>query len=164
MRGSTKALVPAFIAAATMGMHCMAQDVELPLTWEGKGVVSFISNDGTNEVGFQFELSVDEQGMVSGKTSNEDGTSNIKHLFYTEKRPYDVLPGFFSRKIVLVLMMNEHGDNPMLTVLNGRILSDRFLYGEIMLTRFEEGSDTAGALGIGNPEATLMAKLSRPSM
>jgi hypothetical protein len=44
----------------------------------------------------------------------------------------------------------------MLSVLDGRVLVDKFLYGEVMLTRFEEGSDTAKALGVGNPQATLM--------
>ena len=44
----------------------------------------------------------------------------------------------------------------MLSVLNGRVLVDRFLYGEVLLTRYEHGSDTAKALGVGNPEVTLM--------
>ena len=155
MRHSTKAFVLTFVAAVMMGMPCMAQDVEPPFTWEGKGVASFISEGGTEEIDFQFELSIDEQGMFEGQTSSEDGTSKIKHVFYTEKKQYD-FPGFFSRNLVIVLMFNEYGDNPMLSVLHGRILVDKFLYGEVMLTSFEEGSDTAKALGIGNPQATLM--------
>ena len=159
---STKTLVLAFVAAVSIGMHCMAQDVEPPFTWEGKGTASFISQGGTEEIDFQFELSIDEQGMVDGKTSNEDGTSKIKHVFYTERKQYD-FPGFFTRNIVIVLMFNEYGDNPMLTVLNGRILGDKFLYGEMMLTRYEAGSDTAKGLGIGNPEATLMEEDELPN-
>ena len=155
MTHSTKKLVLAFAAAVMTAMPCMAQNMEPPFTWEGKGVASFISEGGTEEIDFQFEMSIDEHGMVDGKTSSEGGASKIKHVFYTEPKQYD-LPGFFTRKIVIVLMFNEYGDNPMLTVLNGRLLVDKFLYGEVMLTRYEEGSDTARALGIGNSEATLM--------
>jgi len=162
MKLSTKAFVPTFLAAVMMGMPCMAQDVEPPFTWEGKGSASFISEGGTEEIDFQFELSIDEQGMFEGQTSNEDGTSKIQHVFYTEKKQYD-FPGFFSRNLVIVLMINEYGDNPLLSVLDGRILVDKFIYGEVMLTRFEEGSDTAKALGIGNPQATLMEDDELPS-
>jgi len=155
MKLSTKAFVLTFVAAVMMGMPCIAQDVEPPFTWEGKGSASFISEGGIEDIDFQFELSIDEQGMFQGKTSNEDGTSKIKHVFYTEKKQYD-FPGFFSRNLVIVLVINEYGDDPLLSVLDGRILVDKFFYGEAMLTRFEEGSDTAKALGVGNPWATLM--------
>ncbi len=155
MKLSTKAFVLTFVAVVMMGMPCMAQDVELPFTWEGKGSGSFISEGGIEDLTFQFELSIDEQGMFKGQTSSDEGTSKIMHVFYTEKKQYE-FPGFFSRNLVIVLMFNEYGDNPMLSVLNGRILLDKLLYGEVMLTRFEEGSDTARALGIGNPQATLM--------
>ena len=155
MRHSTKTLVLAFVGAVMMGMPCMAQDVEPPFTWEGEGSGSFISEYGTEEADLQFELSIDEQGMFEGQTSTGDGTAKIQHVFYTEKKQYD-FPGFFSRNLVVVMMINEYGDNPMLSVLNGRVLVDKFLYGEVMLTGYEEGSDIAKALGVGNPEATLM--------
>ncbi|MFB0556166.1 MAG: DUF1080 domain-containing protein [Phycisphaerae bacterium] len=162
MTHSTKKIVLAFVAAVMMGMPCMAQDVEPPFTWEGKGSGSFISQRGIEDIDFQFELSIDEQGMFEGQTSNEDGTSKIKHVFYTEKKQYD-FPGFFSRNLVIVLVINEYGDDPLLSVLDGRILVDKFFYGEAMLTRFEEGSDTAKALGVGNPQATLMEDDELPS-
>ena len=155
MTHSTKKFVLAFVAALMMAIPCMAQDVEPPFTWEGKGSASFYSDQRIKDTDFQFELSVDEQGMVSGQTSAEDGSFKIKHVFYTEKKQYD-FPGFFTRNIVIVFMLNEYGDNPILNVLNGRMLVDRFLYGEVMFTRYEAGSDLAKALGIGNPEATLM--------
>ncbi|MHC4543697.1 MAG: 3-keto-disaccharide hydrolase [Planctomycetota bacterium] len=155
MTHSTKTIVLVFIGAVMMGMPCTAQDVEPPFTWEGKGAGSFISESGIEELDFQFELSIDEQGIVDGKTSNEDGSSKIKRVFYTEKKQYD-WPGFFTRNIVIVLMINENGDSPMLSILNGRLLVDKFFYGEVMLTGYDEGSDTAKALDIGDPEATLM--------
>jgi len=151
----TKKLVLAFAAAVMMWMPCMAQDAEPPFTWEGKGSASFISQYGTEEIDFQFELSADEQGIVEGQTSSENGVSKIKHVFYTETKQYD-FPGFFARNIVIVFVLNEYGDTPMLSVLNGRILVDRFLYGEVMLSGYEEGSDMAKALGVGDPVATLM--------
>jgi len=151
----TGKLVLALVAAVMVGTPCIAQDVEPPFTWEGKGVGSFISQYGTEEIDFQFKMSVDQQGMVKGQTSNEDGISKIKHVFYAEPRQHD-FPGFFSRKIVIVLMINEYGDTPMLSVVNGRILMDKFLYGEVMLAQYEPGSDMARTLGVGDPEATLM--------
>jgi len=155
MTHSTKILALAFIAAVMMGIPCMAQDAEPPFTWEGKGNGSFISQYGTEELDFQFELSVDEQGMFKGQTSSENGIARIMHVFYTETKQYD-FPGFFARNIVIVFVLNEYGDTPMLSVLNGRILLDRFLYGEVMLSGYEEGSDMAKALGVGDPVATLM--------
>ncbi len=155
MAHSRMKLVLAFVAAVMMGMPCIAQDVEPPFTWEGKGSGSFIGEGGIEEFDFQFELSVDEQGMFKGQSSNEQGISRIKHVFYTEPKQYD-FPGFFSRNIVIVLVINEYGNTPMLSVLNGRLLVDKFLYGEVLATGYEEGSETAKALGVGNSEATLM--------
>jgi hypothetical protein len=162
MRHAIKALVVAFVAAVMMGAPCMAQDVEPHFTWAGKGVASVISEGGTEDITFQFEMSVDEQGIVEGKTSNEDGVSRIQHVFYSERKQYE-FPDFFSRKIVIVLLLNEYGNNPMLSVLNGRVLGDRFLYGEVMLARYEEGSETAKALGVGDREATLIEEDELPS-
>ncbi|MHC4324176.1 MAG: 3-keto-disaccharide hydrolase [Planctomycetota bacterium] len=155
MTNLTKIFVPAFFAAVIVAMPCMAQDVEPPFTWEGKGSGSFISQYGIEDLDFQFELSVDEQGVFKGQTSSENGDAGIKHVFYTEAKQYD-FPGFFTRNIVIVFMLNEYGDTPMLSILNGRILLDKFLYGEVMLTQYEESSDIAKALGVGNPVATLM--------
>jgi hypothetical protein len=112
MTHSTKKLVLAFVAAVMMAMPCMAQDAEPPFTWAGKGSGSFISEGGIEELDFQFELSVDEQGMVEGQSSSENGNAGIKHVFYTEAKQYD-FPGFFSRNIVIVFMLNEYGDTPM---------------------------------------------------
>ena len=162
MLHANKTLVLALVAAVMTAVPCMAQDVQPPFTWQGQGTGSFIGESGIEDVDFQFELSIDEQGIVSGKTSNDDGTSEIKHVFSSEKKEYD-WPGFFSRKIVIVLMFDEYGSNPMLGVLNGRILVDKFIYGEMMLTGYEAGSDTAKALGVGNSEATLIEGDELPS-
>ena len=72
MKPVTTTLVLGLVVAMMTGTPCMARDVEPPFTWEGKGVVSFISEEGTEEIDFQFELSVDEQGMIEGHTSNKE--------------------------------------------------------------------------------------------
>ncbi|MHC4700875.1 MAG: hypothetical protein ACYTFQ_09895, partial [Planctomycetota bacterium] len=155
MNRSTRTFLLAFVTAAMTVVPCVAQDVEPPFTWEGKGSGSFMSARGSEDLDFQFELSVDEQGMFKGGTSSDEGPSSIKHVFYTEKKQYQ-FPGFFSRNIVIVFTFTDNSGVPILSVLNGRILLDKLLYGEVMVTRYEEGSDTARALGVGNPEATLM--------
>jgi hypothetical protein len=155
MKHANKTCVLAFVAAIVMGMPCMAQDVELPFTWEGPGSGWFISESGIEELDFDFKMSIDEQGMVKGQTDSENGIARIKHVFCSEKKEYE-FPGFFTRRIVIVFMFNEDGDAPMLSILNGRVLLDKFLYGEVMFTQYEAGSDTAQALGVGNPEVTLI--------
>ncbi|MHC4517958.1 MAG: 3-keto-disaccharide hydrolase [Planctomycetota bacterium] len=154
MRHSTKTLVVAFVAAVMMAMPCAAQYVEPPFTWEGDGTVSLISESGINEIEFEFELSIDEQGMFKGQASNEEGSSAIKHVFYADEEHYDF--GIFSRRVVIVILINEYGSSPMLSVLNGRLLVDKFFYGEVMLAAYEAGSDTAKGLGVGTPEAAFM--------
>ncbi|MHC4166697.1 MAG: hypothetical protein ACYSWQ_07055 [Planctomycetota bacterium] len=155
MKHSRKKFVLAFVATVMMGMPCVAQDVQPPFTWEGEGSGSLLSEGGIEDISFRFELSIDEQGMFKGQASNEEGISRIMHVFCTEPKQYD-FPSFFSRKLVVVFLINEYGDNPMLSILNGHVAVDKFIFGEVMLTGYEQGSDTAKALGVGNPEVTLM--------
>jgi hypothetical protein len=154
MRLRTRTLVATVVAVVTIGVSCLAQGVEPPFTWEGKGTATLVGEDGINEIEFQFELSIDEQGMFEGQTSNENGTSRIKHVFYADEEQHEF--GVSSRKVAIVVMINEYGDSPILSILNGRLLIDRFFYGEVMLARYEAGSDTAKALGVGSSEATYM--------
>jgi hypothetical protein len=155
MRLWTEAFFLALVATVMMAIPGMAQNVEPPFTWEGEGRATYITEGGTDDIDFQLKLSIDEQGMFKGQTSNEDGSSRIKHVFYTEPKQYS-FPGFFTRDVVIVLMFNEYSDSPMLSILNGRFLMDKFFYGEVMLAQYAEGSDTARGLGIGNTVATQM--------
>ncbi len=152
---SIKVFVLTIAATVMMGIPCLSQDVEPPFTWEGEGAVTFIRQEGTEVIDFDIKLSIDKDGYVKGYTKQNDSSSTIKHVFASEKKEYE-LPGFFSRKVVIVLMLNENDDNPMLAIMNGRLLVDKFFYGETLLTRYEAGSDIAKALGIGNPQVTLM--------
>ena len=154
MRLEIRTLAATVIAIAIMGVSCLAQGVEPPFTWEGNGTATLVGEDGINEIEFQFELSIDEQGMFDGQTSNENGTSRIKHVFYADQEQHEF--GLTSRKVAIVVMINEYGDSPVLSILNGRLLIDRFFYGEVLLARYEAGSDTAKALGVGKLEASYM--------
>lgn len=153
MKSSIGEIVLVFVTVLLTTIPCMAEDVKPPFAWQGDGVASIIGKDGTNDINFKFEFAIDEDGLVNGKTSNKDGESAIKHIFCSEKKESD-WPGFFTRRIVIVLMLNESGDNPMLSVINGRVLADKFIYGELLVSRYEHGSDIASVLGVGDSEMT----------
>jgi hypothetical protein len=145
--------IGAAVAGALLGTAGLAQEAEPPFTWKGKGQVSFIAEQGVKDVGFTFELAVDANGGVKGKTTSDDGSSAIKHVFYGERVEH-ALPGYHSRKAILVLMINEQGSEPLLVVLNGRLLAGRFYTGEALLKRSEPSSEADKALGVGDPIAT----------
>ncbi len=149
MRRSNYVVSLTIAAVMLVCMSGFAQEVELPFTWKGMGVASVLSQDGTNDIDFQIELSVDESENLQGKAFTDDGSAAIKHLFYGAVDTYEV-PGFYSRKLIMVLLINEGEDNPLLAIMNGRILMDRFFYGEVSLKKHEAGSDVAEALGADN--------------
>ena len=155
-------VVGAVAAMLLLGTSSPAQEIQPPFTWKGKGLVSFIAEQGIKEVSFNLELAVDANGGVKGKTTSEDGTSVIKHVFYGERVEHQ-LPGYFSQKAILVLVINEQGSNPMLAVLNGRLLADRFYTGEALLKRYEPSGETDRTLGVGDPAATRVDGHSLPS-
>lgn len=144
-----------FCAVFILGSSIAAQPVELPFTWEGKGDALLIGRDGINEVNFNFELSIDEDGMVKGKTYNEDGSSSIRHVYYSDPIKHD-FEGLFSQKIMIVTILNEYGNNPVISILNGRLLVNTFFYGEVFLAEYTPNSDLANQLEINNSQATLM--------
>ena len=142
------------IAAVTLVcVSGFAQEVEPPFTWKGMGVASVLSQDGTDDIDFQIELSVDEGETLKGKAFTDDGSAAIKHLFYGAADTYEV-PGFYSRRLIMVLLINEGEDNPLLAIMNGRVLMDTFFYGEVSLKKHEPGSDVAEALGVDNVGTT----------
>jgi hypothetical protein len=146
-------LVPFTALAALFATVSLAQEVEPPFTWKGKGQISLIAEQGINEITFNFELAVDADGGIQGRTSGEQGQSEIKHVFYGERMEHE-LPGHYSQRAILVLAINEGGINPLLAVLNGRLLAGRFFAGEALVKRYEPHSPADRALGVGNPIAT----------
>jgi hypothetical protein len=156
-----KSLFMCFNVVLCLGLTGMAQQVEPPFTWEGKGNASLIGRDGINEIIFDFELSIDEDGMVQGKTYNEDGSSLVKHVYYSDLIDHD-FEGLFSQKIMIVTILNEYGRNPVISILNGRLLVNKLFYGEVLFAEYSPNSDLANQLGIGNQQATLMDNGSLP--
>jgi len=140
-------------AILLLGTVSLAQEVEPPFTWQGKGEATFLSEYGTEEMKVGFELAVDEWGGIKGKTTSDSGDSAIKHVFYADRVEYE-LPGFYSRKVIVVLMINEDGGEPMLAIMDGRLLSGRFFSGEVRIARSEPGSSTNRAFGVGDPVGT----------
>lgn len=130
-----------------------SQEMSLPVTWEGKGVTTILSDYGTNDIEFDITLTIGEDGTVKGHTSTDDGKGTIKHLFYGEKNEHEIAQ-LNSQKVILVLMLNENSSDPVLVVMNGKILSNRFFYGEVGLTRYESGNATAKALKIDDQTVT----------
>ena len=52
MRLSKQIVVVAVAAVAFLGTLSLAQEVEPPFTWKGKGLVSFVAEQGIKEVSF----------------------------------------------------------------------------------------------------------------
>jgi hypothetical protein len=155
-------LVRALAAMALLGSLSLAQEVEPPFTWKGKGMVSHISEQGVKEISFSLELAVDANGGIKGKATSDEGSSAIKHVFYGERVQYE-LANYYTQKAMLVLVINEQGNNPMLLVLNGRVLTGRFFIGEALIKRYEPSSETDKALGVGDPMATPIEEDNLPS-
>lgn len=143
----------AVAAAMVFGTSSLAQEVEPPFTWKGKGEATFIAEYGLNEIQFEMELSIDETGGVSGFTRSDEGKSTLKHVFYGERVDYPI-GELYSRKVIMVILLNEDGGEPMVGVMNGRLLAGRFFYGELSLKRYEPASETDKALGLGDQTAT----------
>ena len=154
MKKTAQLIFMACFALLFTAIPCMAEEIEPPFTWEGKGQGTFIGENGINEMEFGFELSVDEYGMVKGEVTSDQGNSTFKHVFCSDKKEYE-WPGFFTRKIVIVMLMDESAGS-MYSVIDGRIIGDKFLYGEVFVAQLEQDSDAAKALGIGNDEMTLL--------
>lgn len=161
MRLFTQIVAAAVAVAALLGTVSLAQEVEPPFTWKGKGVVTFLAEQGVKDVSFNFELAVDSSGGIKGKTTSDEGESTIKHLFYGERVEHPIA-GYYSRKAMLVLAINPEGDNPVLAVLNGRLLAGKFFSGEALVKRLDPDSETDKALGVGDPVATLIEEDSLP--
>jgi len=161
MKFCTRIVAAAVSVAALLGTVSLAQEVEPPFTWKGKGVVSFIAEQGVKEVSFNFNLAVDSSGGIKGKTTSDEGESTVKHVFYAERVEHPIA-NYYSRKAMLVLAINEDGSNPVLAVLNGRLLAGKFFSGEVLVKRYEPENETDKALGVGNPVATLIEEDSLP--
>jgi hypothetical protein len=153
MKHAIKASVLTLIAAVMISSPCIAQDVEPPFIWKGEGTTSWFSSSGISKANIKFELSVDKQGMVDGGLHTGDKIRPIKHIFYTEMKKYGPLE---ARNLVIVFLRVVENNVPVLSIFNGRIVDDRFIYGEVLLIQCKWDSDTARVLGLDAAKATLM--------
>lgn len=154
----------ALLPALLLGTPCAGQDVQPPFTWAGDGTVTLINleGNGTEQSDFHFEFSVDGRGAVRGKAINEDANVIVKQVFYSD-RLETALPKYFTRNIAIVSVLNEFGRNPLMYILSGRVLMDKYFYGEVMIARYESGSPLAEALGVDTPRARRMVDGELPS-
>ncbi len=114
-------------SAAMIGL---AQDVDVPLTWSGKGKAKILMDDEMKEASFQAKIHVDADGYVTGKLSNSDSGLKVVRLYYEYKK--DGL-----RKLILILR-DESYDDPKLIIMEGRVMKDTFFYGEIFFKPFDK--------------------------
>jgi hypothetical protein len=153
MKQAIKASVLALFVAIITGTPGLAQDVEPPFTWKGEGLTSWFSSGGISKDKIKLEISVDEQGMVDGRLHTEGKIRPIKHLFYSEMKQYGFMD---ARNLVIVFLRIVENNMPVLSIFNGRIVDDRFIYGEVLFIQCKWDSDTARVLGLDDSEATLM--------
>jgi hypothetical protein len=136
-----------------------AQEPDVPMTWKGEGEATFISSDGEREIEFDLEFHVDSEGYVTGETSTDEGGTDLERLYYGD--PVDAeYPALDSRKLILVLSIES--DTPILIIMNGQVLNDKYFYGELRLAR-QNADGMEDALDIGNKMATSIYADSLPS-
>jgi len=127
-----------------LGAVCDAQEVNVPFTWNGKGTGFLMEKDGINSLDFNLKISVDQDGIVSGETSTDDGNAAIERLYYTESSEG-------VRQLVLVIRVQ--GDDPVLYLLVGRAMKNRLFYGEVFTKKFEKDGSVEKELNIGDKTA-----------
>ncbi len=119
-----------------------AQDPDLPLDWKGEGKARVLKNNEFDSVNFTAAIYIGENEKVSGEFSNGEDKVELKKLYYST-------PSNGARKLILVLV-KETGDNPMLLVLEGRVLKGIMYYGEILAKRYEADGEVETNLDLDN--------------
>lgn len=152
-------LFAAAVAVMLTGAASVAQEPEVPLTWKGSGEANFYTVEGESEIDFDLEFHVDEDGMVTGKTSNEEGSTVLEKFYYGEEVSAKS-PALKSRRLVLVLKLQ--GSEPWLVILNGTVLGGKYYHGEVRLTT-PDAEGIKEALNLGDKMAVEMAANSFPS-
>jgi len=141
------------------GGTSFAQEPEVPLTWKGEGEATFISGDGEREIEFDLDFHVDSEGYVKGKTTTDEGGTDLERMYYGDPEEAEY-PALDSRKLILVLSIDA--DTPILVIMNGQVLDDKYFYGELRLAR-QNAEGMEEALDLGNKMATSIYPDSLPS-
>ena len=126
-----------------LGTASWAQDV--PFTWKGEGKAAYLQWEGLEDVSFQYELNVDDAGWVQGKLFNDEGGVTLEKLYYSEK-----LDGY--RLLVMVVTLKD-SDDPKLFILNGKVLQDQLIYGEILVKDYDEKGEVEKGLALDDKTA-----------
>jgi hypothetical protein len=122
-----------------------AQDVELPVTWNGEGHALLFLEQGLEEMPIQFTLKVDTDGWATGKIVAEKGEAALKRFYYESE-----IDGV--RSLVLIFVDNNDAD-PGLYITKVRVIQSKLIYGEILRKTYEKEGEIEKSLNIGDNAA-----------
>lgn len=145
MKRSVWVLGSAWVLMMSVSLMGFAQDVELPLKWTGDGTAKFLDQDGLKTLDFKATIKVDTQGEVSGTFANDEGEVPLVRLYYGQE-----VGG--ARQIVMVLVDKESSE-PMLFVLQARVLNTELVYGEVFVKPYEAKGSIEAGLYLDDPTA-----------
>ncbi len=126
----------------------MAQDVELPLTWNGEGKAVALMDNEIKDVSVKCTITVDSDGWVKGSIiadDNEEESATLKRFYYEAE-----VDG--ARKLVIVFV-DKKVENPGLYILNLRILNSTLLYGEVFRKDFDKEGEVETNLYLDDQSA-----------
>ncbi|RJP23111.1 MAG: hypothetical protein C4527_20815 [Candidatus Omnitrophota bacterium] len=146
MKRSAGFAILALFAIAVFGVSGQAQDVQPPLTWEGKGGAMVMPRDELIKEDFQVTIHVDTDGWVKGKAFNENGEAKIEKLYYSENVNH-------TRTLVLILTLIED-EEEMLFLFEGKLIKDQLFYGEIYGKPLEKEGAVEKSLNLGDKIVT----------
>lgn len=122
-----------------------AQDVELPLVWNGEGHALLCLEQGIEEMPIQMTLKVDTDGWATGKITTEKGEAVLKRFYYESE-----IDG--ARSLVLIFVDNNDA-NPGLYITKARVIQSKLIYGEVLRKAYEKEGEIEKALSLGDNAA-----------
>lgn len=133
------------LTAFAGGTAAFAQNVEPPFTWKGDGTAWFVNQGAVESLSFKVQTRVEADGTVSGEFSTDDGSATVERLYYGQVENN-------SRKVILVLTVKTDEDG-ILYILDGRLIGDNLLYGEVLIKKFEKDGEIEKGLYLGDKTA-----------
>jgi hypothetical protein len=129
---SQKVVVSLFVALLVLPGIAVAQDPELPLTWEGEGKSVVMMQDGMETIAFDAKFEIDTDGYVKGAFSDGSGEASIERFYYGYENGG-------KRDLIMVLVTEE--SEPKLIILKGSVLKNQLYYGEVLVKIYEKGGE-----------------------